>query len=69
MREVIAADASQGEEPVDLFDFNIIAGSITLFLLVGGYAWRQYSVAIGCMLVGVIGLMLLILYNIRASTG
>lgn len=52
---------------MELFDFNIIALSVAMFLLVGGYAWRQYSVALGCMLAGVIGLLLLILYNIRVS--
>ncbi|WP_353235694.1 hypothetical protein [Diaphorobacter ruginosibacter] len=50
-------------------DFNIIAGSAALLLLVGGFAWREYKAAIGCMLVGVIGLLLLILYNIRVAAG
>ncbi|MPM46315.1 hypothetical protein SDC9_93013 [bioreactor metagenome] len=52
---------------MELFDFNIIAVSVAMLLLVGGYAWREYKVAIGCMLMGVIGLLLLILYNIRVS--
>lgn len=52
---------------MELFDYNIIIGSVALLLLVGGYAWRDYKAAIGCMLAGVIGLLLLILYNIRAA--
>ncbi|QNP47714.1 hypothetical protein [Diaphorobacter aerolatus] len=54
---------------MNLFDFNLLAGSLALFLLVGGYAWREHGAAIACMFAGVIGLLLLILYNLRASAG
>lgn len=56
-------------DAMGISDFNIIAGSAALLLLVGGFAWREYKAAIGCMLVGVIGLLLLILYNIRVAAG
>ncbi len=53
---------------MDLFDFNIIAGSVAVLMLVGGYASRdKWRGADFCMLIGVFGLVVLILYSIVSA--
>ncbi|MBF5004087.1 hypothetical protein [Diaphorobacter caeni] len=52
---------------MELFDFNIIAGSVAMLLLVGGYAMRERKGADVCMVIGVFGLVVLILNTIVAA--
>ena len=52
---------------MDLFNFNLIAGSVAVLLLVGGYAFRERKGADISMLIGVFGLVVLILNTIVAA--
>ncbi|QIL71510.1 hypothetical protein G7048_14790 [Diaphorobacter sp. HDW4B] len=50
-----------------LFNFNLIAGSVAVLLLVGGYAFRERKGSDVAMVIGVFGLVVLILNTIVSA--